>query len=50
MKAKYDKASKEGIDISDLKKQLDDLDKQRLALVEREEQMKKKEKVSNMLI
>ncbi len=45
VKSKYEQGVKDGIDVSDLKKQLEDLDIKRIALEDHEEQMRKKEKV-----
>ena len=45
MKTKYEHGLKDGIDVADLKKQLDELDLKRITLEDHEEQMRKKEKV-----
>lgn len=47
---KYDQAVKGGADASDLKKQLDDLDKEKKALDDEGLQMQKKEKVTSTLL
>ncbi|XP_032782960.1 hsp90 co-chaperone Cdc37 [Daphnia magna] len=44
-KIKYEQAQKDGTDLSDLKKQLEELEVKRIALEDHEEQMKKKEKL-----
>jgi len=44
-KDKVENAKKEGIDVSDLTKQLDELEKERKKLQDQAEDMKKKEKV-----
>lgn len=45
VKSKYEQGVKDGIEVSDLKKQLEELDVKRIALEDHEEQMRKKEKV-----
>ena len=45
VKKKYEHGLKDGIDVADLKKQLDELDLKRITLEDHEEQMRKKEKV-----